>query len=253
MYKSSDSPTGDYTVWLETFNNGGSVIQQFNYVSTVGSRWVAAGIHYENATSPHNISGIVTKSQLSRAYKNGTWETAKTVSSVHRDTGEGNVRYSPLRRQELDFEGTAAPLLTLEFSTPFSGVLRWALIAECDGDEGFTEDFNSNVDFVSTTVIANHHAGQFADTPLPDVQSTSVPHKHTTLQRAGNAIFHSLWGLGSHFVSTAAGWASKNPLQAFDMVKKLPYVGSMMAAAPTIASMETAAIEAAPTLLMLGL
>jgi len=252
--KSSDDSTGNYQVYFTTFSTAGVAQTTAVYTCNTGCRIVAAGVHYENSASPLNINGMVTLKQTSGAAAPGlAVENSRIVSTTHRDTGEGNMRYAPLRRQSLSFEGDASEKLEVVFTTAFTGILRFAFLGEVDGDSGFVENIASNNDFVLTTHMANHHAGQFADTPLPDVHATSIPAKHTALQKAGNSLFHGLWSAGSSFVSSAAGWAVKNPTTAFNAIKQLPYVGSLFGSSSVVASMETAAIRAAPSLLMLGI
>lgn len=255
FYKFADSPTGDYKLEVLATNSVGAELHRSTYDSAVGTRLVAAGICFEDSRNITDISGLVTYSHISSAFKGGVYEPVYSDVKTERNNGTGSMRYTPKRRQALDFEGTVSEQLRLDFSEPFRGVVRIAAIAEFDGSVGFTETLTSNTDFVLTNVMQNYHAGQFADTPLPDVDVHVHP-SHTSIEKTGSSIFNTIWHAASHFVSQAAGWANKHPAATVNGLKmlgaRMPYIGSLLALSSVGVSSTTAAIEAPSSVPLLG-
>jgi hypothetical protein len=253
--KSTDSPTGNYKLEVFATDSTGAEIHRSTYNSYVGTRLVAAGICFEDSRNITDISGLVTYVHNSAASKSGNYELVYSDAKTERNNGTGSMRYAPKRRQALDFEGAVSEQLRLNFSEAFRGVVRIAVIVEFDGTMGFTESLTSNTDFVLTNVMQNYHAGQFADTPLPGVDHHVHP-SHTSIEKTGSSTFNTIWHAASHFVSQAAGWATKHPAAVVNGLKmlgaRMPYIGSLLALSSVGVSSTTAAIEAPSSVPLLG-
>jgi len=221
FYKQADEPTGDYKCTLEA-NNGTGWVTKRTFTSDVGARLVAAGIAFEDASPADSIGGVVTYSQINEAYDGSTYENIDSDVRTERNRGDGAIVYQVMRRQALDFEGEAHTTLLIEFSSSITVVAKFAVIAETDGTQGFTEVRSSSKDFLITSSYDNHHAGVFADIPVPDFDSSLMPANHATVEIDGNGTHRGALAAAAHWVASASGWAWKHKDAIGKFVYRLP-------------------------------
>lgn len=223
--KASDSPSGNYSVRLRTFDANGTLLDMRQYNTNVGSRLVAAGIAFEDGEKASDVGGFVTYRQYDRAYDptTGQSETVLMDTRTERNYGYGSLTYSLNRRQAMDFEGEASTQLRIEFTEAKDLIIRFAVIAECDGIQGFSEGIVAQNDFLITQTIQNHHAGVFGDTPHPKTTAHLSP-AITTLAPHTTHHFSDMWHTAANWVSSAAGWAWKHKPQITAWAQKAEQV-----------------------------
>jgi len=214
-------PTGDYICALNTFD-GTQWTTQRTYASEVGARLVAGGIAYEDASPADSIGGVVTYAQYDGAYNGSQMEEIDRDERTERNNGEGAIVYQLMRRQALDFEGNSKTVLQVIFSQSITVVVRFAAILETDSNQGFTEVRNSNKDFLVTSSYENHHAGVFADIPMPDFDQSIIPISHTTIEIESNGKHQGALSAAAHWVASAAGWVWKHKDGIGKVVNRLP-------------------------------
>jgi len=222
FHKTANDPTGDYAVILETLV--GSVWSQTrSFSSEVGTRMVAAGIAYEDASPADSIGGVVTYTQRNGAYTGSTYEFTDSEVRTERNNGDGAVLYQLLRRQALEFEGLVHTVLEISFSSPITVVAKFAGIFETDGIQGFVESRSSTKDFVITSSYDNHHAGVFADIPMPEFDQSIIPASHTAVEIEGNGKHQGALSAAAHWVATASGWVWRHKDTIGKVVNRLPH------------------------------
>lgn len=221
FYKSINEPTGDYKCSLE-YHDGTAWVTRRTFTSEVGARIVAAGIAFEDASPADSIGGVITYSQLNEAHDGSVYEGVGSDYRSERNRGDGAIVYQVMRRQALDFEGDAQTTLTIEFSSSITVVAKFAVIAETDGVQGFTEVRSSSKDFVITSSYDNHHAGVFADIPVPDFDPSLMPSNHTIVEIDGNGTHRGALAAAAHWVASASGWAWKHKEAIGKFVNRLP-------------------------------
>lgn len=221
FYKVNDEATGDYRVNLETFNGTvWSVVR--SYDSEVGARLVAAGIAFEDLSPADSLGGAVTYTQYDQAAVGGATEGVGSDTRIERNRGFGAIMYELRRRQALDFEGSAKVIMRIAFSSNITVIAKFAAIAETDGNQGFTESRTSAKDFLITSSYENHHAGVFADIPMPDFDHSLIPPSHTSVEMESNGKHHGALTAAAHWVSSAAGWVWRHKDTIGKAVTKLP-------------------------------
>jgi hypothetical protein len=251
--KTADDPTGDYKVQLETYN-GTTWTTVRSYTSEVGARLVAAGIAFEDTRPSDQLGGVVTYTQYNSASTGVANEPVGNSSRMERNRGDGAIVYELARRQALDFEGNALTALEIAFSAPTTVIAKFAAIVETDGEQGFVESRSSSKDFLITSSYDNHHAGVFADIPMPDFDHGLLPPSHTTIEIDGNGKHSGALAAAAHWVATTAGWVWKHKDTIGKVVNRLPqyyhaavnYGGSIVSATGQIMSLGA---RAAPLLL----
>jgi hypothetical protein len=221
-YRVRDDPTGDYKVNLMTFNGSVWNVRR-TFESEVGARIVAAGIAYEDASPADSIGGVTTYSQTDGAYNAGVYEFVDRDVRTERNRGDGAICYQLMRRQALEFEGSSQTILEIMFSQSITVVAKFAVIAETDGVQGFTENRVSSKDFLITSSYDNHHAGIFADIPVPEFDYSLIPPSHTTIEIDGNDKHRGALSAAAHWVATAAGWVWKHKDSIGKVVNRLPH------------------------------
>jgi hypothetical protein len=127
-----------------------------------------------------------------------------------------------MRRQALEFEGNARSELVIEFSQSITVVAKFAAILETDGVQGFDEVRTSSKDFLITSSYENHHAGVFADIPMPDFDQSLIPNSHTSIEIDGNGKHQGALSAAAHWVASAAGWVWKHKDAIGKVVYRLP-------------------------------
>jgi len=246
FYKTSDSPTGDYTLKFRS-RRGSAWTEDRTYQSTDGSRLVAAGISFEDIGKADDVEGVVTYSQMNMAYT-GPATPSETVSETTRSSrniGFGTALYELQRRQALDFEGDAFTIISIEFSHQSNMLVRFCALTESDGESGFPEVRYSNKDFLISGRVQNYHAGVFADTPHPDLDHSLIEPAHTDVQEHNAGHHSSALTAAAHWVSSAAGWLWKHKNEAASVIRAAPkyyhamtkYGGSIMSASGQIMSL----------------
>lgn len=248
-------PTGDYKIAFRTTTDGTNWTSLREYYSEVGCRLVAAGLAFEDTRPADSIGGTATYSQRDGASNGNTYEAIDSDTRMERNRGFGAIVYELKRRQALEFEGDSATSLYINFSSPITVIAKFAAIAETDGKQGFVETQTSSKDFLITSSYDNHHAGVFADIPLPDFDHSLLPPNHTSIEVEGNGTHRGALTAAAHWVSSAAGWVWKHKDVIGKAVYKLPqyyhaavnFGGSIVSASGQIMSLGA---RAAP--LMLG-
>jgi len=245
-FKSSTEPTGDYTITFMS-RSGSTWSHEKTVVSEVGTRLVAAGISFEDIGKADDLEGLVTYSQVNNANIPGPTPSEPVSESTRsaRNVGFGTLLYELQRRQALEFEGTAHTILSVKFSKQVNILARYCAIAECDGDEGFTESKISNKDFVISGAIQNYHAGVFADTPHPALDHSLIDPSHTQIHEHNHGHHSTALTAAAHWVSSAAGWLWKHREAAASVIKAAPkfyqtmtrYGGSIMGRSGQIMSL----------------
>lgn len=193
-----------------------------SYRSEVGARLVAGGIAFEDASPADSIGGVVTYQQVDQAYNGSILEMVDADTRTERNRGDGAVIYQIKRRQALDFEGNAHITLKVMFSNSITVVARFAAILETDGAQGFVETRSSSKDFLITSSYDNHHAGVFADIPMPDFDQSIIPSSHTQIEIDGNGTHRGALSAAAHWVASAAGWVWKHKDTVWKVVNRLP-------------------------------
>lgn len=221
FYKELDEPTGDYKCILQSWD-GATWTAQRSYVSEVGARLVAAGIAFEDASPADSIGGVVTYKQADDAFDGTDQELVDADERSERNRGDGALIYQLRRRQALEFEGNALIVLRIDFSSSITVVARFAAILETDGKQGFVETRSSSKDFLITSSYDNHHAGVFADIPMPDFDQSLIPSSHTTIEIDGNGTHRGALSAAAHWVASAAGWVWKHKDTIGKVVNRLP-------------------------------
>jgi hypothetical protein len=221
FHKTYDEPTGDYKCNFESWNGSTWTLLR-SYSSEVGARLVAAGIAYEDASAADSIGGVVTYTQQNDAFNGLVGETIDSDQRTERNRGDGAVVYELMRRQALEFEGYAHTKLSIEFSAGITVVAKFAALFETDGLQGFTESRASSKDFLITSSYLNHHAGVFADIPMPAYDQSLIPISHTAIEIDGNGTHQGALSAAAHWVATAAGWAWKHKDSIGKVVNRLP-------------------------------
>jgi hypothetical protein len=219
--KSSDEVTGDYECALE-YSDGLTWTTLKTYSSEVGARLVSAGIAFEDASPADSIGGTVTYTQWNQAGDGGPIEFVDNDRRMERNQGHGAIIYQLMRRQALEFEGYAHTKLSIEFSAGITVVAKFAALFETDGLQGFTESRASSKDFLITSSYLNHHAGVFADIPMPAYDQSLIPISHTAIEIDGNGTHQGALSAAAHWVATAAGWAWKHKDSIGKVVNRLP-------------------------------
>jgi hypothetical protein len=235
-------------------HNGTAWTTHRTFSSEVGARLVAAGIAYEDASPADSIGGVVTYAQLNDAGDGAVSEVVDSDVRTERNRGDGAIVYQLMRRQALEFEGNASTTLTIAFSSSITVVAKFAAIAETDGVQGFVESRASSKDFLITSSYQNHHAGVFADIPMPDFDQSLIPNSHTSVEIDGNGTHQGALSAAAHWVATAAGWVWKHRDTVGKIVNRLPqyyhaavnYGGSIVSHSGQILSLGA---RAAPLLL----
>jgi len=253
FYKSAIDATGDYTLMLKSFDGTNWTVVK-TYVSEVGARLVAAGIAFEDASPADSVGGTVTYTQFNRAFNVTQGELVDTDSRMERNRGAGAILYEVMRRQALDFEGNADTSISIKFSSSITVIAKFAAIVETDGTQGFTETRASSKDFLITSSFPNHHAGVFADIPMPDFDHSLIPPSHTTVEIEGNGKHQGALSAAAHWVASAAGWTWRHKDAIGKVVNRLPqyyhaavnYGGSIVSATGQIMSLGA---RAAPLML----
>jgi len=221
FFQSSNDPTGDYTCHIDSWD--GSVWTRLRTaVSEIGARFVAGGIAYEDASPADSIGGVVTYKQINKAFDGGIIETVDSDVRTERNRGDGAVVYQLMRRQALEFEGNAYTELEITFSQAITVVAKFVAILETDGNQGFTEIRTSSKDFLTTSSYQNHHAGVFADIPMPDFDQSIMPISHTAIEIDGNGAHQGALSAAAHWVASAAGWVWKHKDTIGKVVNRLP-------------------------------
>jgi len=218
--KNNEEPTGDYRITYSWYN-GTTQVGQFDAISEVGARLVAAGISYEDGTAAADMGGFVTYSQIDAACSGGSSavENVATDERIERNQGHGSITYKLNRRQMLEFEGEGQVNLSIKFDSPKTIIARFASIAETDGQQGFVEDVTNHSAFVITSSMDNIHAGVFADIPHPRSNAHLLP-IHSDLTLNGGHHFKDVWNAAANWVSSAAGWAWKHKTQVASWANK---------------------------------
>jgi hypothetical protein len=219
--KEANEATGDYKVQLESYD-GTSWTTIRSYSTELGARLVAGGIAFEDASPADSIGGTVTYKQYDQAYAGTGIEGVGEDARMERNRGFGAVIYELRRRQALEFEGYARTSIQIEFSNSITVVAKFAAIVETDGNQGFTENRTSSKDFLITSSYDNHHAGVFADIPMPDFDTSLLPPSHTTIEMDGNGKHQGAMAAAAHWVASAAGWVWKHKDSIGKVVTKLP-------------------------------
>jgi len=219
FYKTTDDPTGDYSIRFRYFSASGWT-DLTDETSEVGARLVAAGIAFEDVGTLDSLEGVITYVQDNWAYNSGAQEFVSKNERLSRNVGHGTTLYEPMRRQALDFEGDAYTILTIAFSSARNVIARWSAITETDGKQGFVERESSNKDFVITSSYPNHHAGVFGDTPMPALDHSLMLPSHTQVINHHPAAHTSALQAAAHWVSSAAGWAWKHKDAIGNALKK---------------------------------
>jgi hypothetical protein len=219
--KSSDEVTGDYECALE-YSDGLTWTTLKTYSSEVGARLVSAGIAFEDASPADSIGGTVTYTQWNQAGDGGPIEFVDNDRRMERNQGHGAIIYQLMRRQALEFEGNAWTRLQITFSNKITIIAKFAAIFETDGAQGFTETRVSSKDFLITSSYDNHHAGVFADTPMPDFDHSLLPPSHTAVEIDGNGKHQGALAAAAHWVASAAGWIWKHREPIGKIVNRLP-------------------------------
>jgi len=221
FFKIRNEATGDYKCELMSFNGTTWTVER-SVESEVGTRLVAAGIAYEDASPADSIGGVVTYTQVDGAYDGVAYEVVDRDVRTERNRGDGAICYQLMRRQALEFEGESQNQIEIMFSQPITVVAKYAAILETDGNQGFTESRSSSKDFLITSSYENHHAGIFADIPMPDFDYSLIPPSHTTIEIEGNGKHQGALSAAAHWVSSAAGWVWKHKDTIGKVVNRLP-------------------------------
>jgi len=219
--KIHDDPTGDYEVRLNKFDGTAWTVVK-SYSSEIGARLVAAGIAYEDTSAADSIGGTVTYTQYNSADNAVSHEVVDTDVRMERNSGFGAIMYELMRRQALEFEGSAYTNLEIMFSSSITVIAKFAAILETDGLQGFVESRLSSKDFLITSSYLNHHAGLFADIPMPAFDHSLIPPSHTNVEIDGNGKHHGALSAAAHWVASAAGWVWKNKDAIGKVAAKLP-------------------------------
>lgn len=218
LEKLADEATGDY--YLAVGDQNGAIV---HYTSEIGSRLVAAGIAFEDVGQADSIMGTVTYRQINSACATGVpYEEVSRTERMERNKGFGSILYELARRQALDFEGNARSQIQITFSAPIDMIARFSAIVETDGEQGFVETRTSNSDFLLTSSYPNHHAGVFADTPMPDLDHSLLTPSHTDVADHNPGHHSSALAGAAHWVASSAGWLWNHRNAVANMVSKAP-------------------------------
>jgi len=244
--KTSDESTGDYSITFRYMSGGVSLSEKIT-TSEVGTRLVAAGIAFEDVGQLDSMEGVVTYQQLNYAY-DGPESSNEYINSQERkerNKGHGAVLYEPMLRQSLDFEGPHNTVVKIMFSTPRNLIARWTSIVETDGVQGLVEHNSNNKNFVITSSYPNHHAGIFADTPMPDLNHALIDPSHTDVTDHNPGHHSTAIAAAAHWVASSAGWAWRHKDAIANTLKKAPeyyqaltrFGGSVMSSAGRITAL----------------
>jgi len=207
LVRIADEATGDYRLRFQ-YRVGSTWTELTEEASEVGARLVAAGIAFEDVGKIDDYEGVVTYAQDNSAYAGaGAGESVSNSARLSRNVGHGTIVYEPQRRQALEFEGNANTILSIKFSSPINLIARFVAIVETDGAQGFVERETSNKDFLITSSYPNHHAGVFADIPLPALDHSLILPNHTVVDKHNPTHHTTALQAAAHWVSSAAGWA----------------------------------------------
>jgi len=246
FYKTVDAAAGNYVVEFLT-REGGVITSYKSTASSVGTRIVAAGIAFEDVGQLDSIEGVITYEQENLAY-DGAGSSSEAISKVvrkERNKGHGTVLYEPMTRQSLDFEGASNTTMRILFSTPRNVIARWSMIVETDGVQGLTEINTNNKNFVITSSYPNHHAGIFADTPMPYLNHALIDPSHTDVADHNPGHHSTAVAAAAHWVASAAGWAWRHKDAVANVLKRAPeyyqaltsYGGSVMSSVGQITAL----------------